>query len=122
MYLIHDEITWWLLRYQGYRATTRRKFTFNNSVLKTSRYSTDQPQKDQMLGWLCSQPPLLNREPMHGLGIQYLNHWVIAPWVKDLQKIDGLQKIRHIDHTYVGGILAAFCCGSYKKKWMLTYF
>ena len=117
MYLIHDEIkSWWPLLYQGYRATTRRKLTFNNSVPKSSRYSTDQPQKDEMLGWPCSQPSVLNREPMHGFGIQYLNHWVIAPWVKDLQKIDGLQKIRHIDQTYVGGILAAFCCGSYKKK------
>ena len=53
--------TLWSLLYQGYIATTRKKITFYHSVRRSFRYSTDQPQKDERLSWICSQPVVLNR-------------------------------------------------------------
>ena len=65
MYLIHNEIkTLWPLVSQGYRATTRRKSTFYDSVPRIYKYSTDQPRKDERLSWPCSHPAVLNQGPL----------------------------------------------------------
>ena len=62
MYIIHDETkTLRPLLSQGYRATTRRKFIFYHSFPRSSRFSTDHPQKDERLSWPWSHPGVLNR-------------------------------------------------------------
>ena len=48
---------------QGYRATTRRQFTFYHSVLGSSWYPTDRPRKDERLSWPCWSHQVLNPRP-----------------------------------------------------------
>ena len=45
---------------QGYRATTRRQFTFYHSVPRSSWYSFNRPWKDERLSWPQSHPLVLN--------------------------------------------------------------
>ena len=45
---------------QGYRATTRRQFTFYHSVPRSSWYSFNLPWKDERLSWPQSHPVVLN--------------------------------------------------------------
>ena len=49
---------------QGYRATTRRQFTFCHSVPRNSRYSTDGPRKEERLSWPWSHPVVLSPGPL----------------------------------------------------------
>ena len=49
--------------FQGYRATTRRQFTFYRYVPRRSWYSFDQPQKSEKLSWPWSHPVVLNPGP-----------------------------------------------------------
>ena len=45
---------------QGYRVTTRRQFTFYNSVRRSFWYSFDHPRKDKRLSGHWSHPMVLN--------------------------------------------------------------
>ena len=45
---------------QGYRATTRRGFTFYHSVPRSSWYPFNRPRKDERLSWPWSHAVVLN--------------------------------------------------------------
>ena len=45
---------------KGYRATTRRQFTFYHYLSRRICYSFDQPQKHERLSWLWTHPVVLN--------------------------------------------------------------
>ena len=45
---------------QGYRATTRRQFTFYHSTPRSFWYSINRPWKDERLNWPWSQSVVLN--------------------------------------------------------------
>ena len=49
---------------QGYRATTRRQFTFYHLVPRGSCYSFNWPQKDERLSWPWSHPLVSNTGPL----------------------------------------------------------
>ena len=49
---------------QGYRATTRRHFTFYHSVPSNSWYSAGQPGKDERLSWPWGDQVVLNPGPL----------------------------------------------------------
>ena len=51
---------------QGYRAITRRQFTFYHKVPISSWYSNDWPPKDERLSWPWSHPKVLNLALQHG--------------------------------------------------------
>ena len=59
---------------QGYRATKRRQFTFYDSVTRSSRYSFNQPRKDEKM-WFTSEPPSGFESGTPVLGIQHPNHY-----------------------------------------------
>ena len=109
MYLIHDETkTLRLLLFQGYRATTRGQFTFYHSVARSSRYSTDQPQKDEGLSWPCSHSVVLKPRPLDRKSSTLTTSSL-------LQKLRTIKKMRAFKklNVWLSWILTASCCGSY---------
>ena len=49
---------------QGYRATTKRQFTFYHSVPRSSWYSLNRFHENERQSWLCSHPMVLNSESL----------------------------------------------------------
>ena len=70
LYAQNSQITLWplfvdgVLLPQGYRATSRRQFTFYHQVPRTSWYSFDRLRKDERLSRPWSHPVVLNTEPL----------------------------------------------------------
>ena len=50
---------------RGYRATTRRQFTFYHSVPRSSWYLINSPRKDKRMNWPWSHPAVLNQGLLH---------------------------------------------------------
>ena len=63
-YLEYKNKTLWPLFMDGVRATSRRQFTFYQSVPRNSWYSFYRPQKDEKLSRPWSHPVVLNTGPL----------------------------------------------------------
>ena len=101
MFVIDDEIkTLWPLLSQGYRATTRRKFTFYHSVPRSFMYSTDRTRKDERLCRPCSHPVVLNRGPLDWES-STLN---TRSWLHELRIFQNIKCLQRIWNVWLSGV------------------
>ena len=69
---------------QGYRASTRRQFTFYYSAPWTSRYLFNQPCMDERLSWLWIHPAVLNLGSLDWESSSTLTTWSLLVYTYHL--------------------------------------
>ena len=85
---------------QGYRATSRRQFTFYHSFPKISWYSFIRPGKDERLSQPWCHPMLLNLGPLDWES----STLTTRPLLHDMQKPcmpNDMQKIKFISYSFL---------------------